>query len=112
MRTVGDAGSNDPHGFLFKCGHDGTVFVFIAVGKCDETGAETPDEFFLGGAVQFDRQDARMEVGELAEQGFFEALFIEESEVSIVGMATILQPDSATSLMAATRASPSATVGV
>ncbi len=74
-----------PMAFFSRAVMTGLFSIAVAVGKGDEAGTEAPDELLLGGAVELDRQDARVEVGELAEEGLLEAVFVEEAEVGVVG---------------------------
>ncbi len=62
----------------------GVFSKLVTVGKGNETGAEAPDKLLLGGAVQFNRQDARMEIGQFAEQGLFQAVLVEQAEIGVV----------------------------
>ncbi|CDN43932.1 hypothetical protein BN871_DV_00020 [Paenibacillus sp. P22] len=80
MRAAGDRRADDAHRLLLQRGQN--LGGIRGVG--DEAHPESPDVFFLGGAVHLDGQDALMDSGEAAEQRFMDGILEEQAEVGVV----------------------------
>ena len=85
MWTVGNLRTNDPHRLLLQGVQDQSFFVVVSFGEGNKAGTEAPDKLFLGGTVQFDGEDTRMQVGKFTKERFLHGVFVKKTKVSIIG---------------------------
>ncbi|MNN58421.1 hypothetical protein D3C81_1734690 [compost metagenome] len=63
VSAAGYGGADDPQRFLFQCGQQSLILCRIG----DKSDTEPPNIFFLRRTVHLNRQNARMQAGQLAE---------------------------------------------
>src|SRR6056297_273926 len=84
MRAIGDGRTDNPQGLFLEGGQQLSIFTRAAVSEGNKTDTEPPNKLLLGSAIQLDTQQPRVLIGQLTEQRFFQGIFVEQTEISIV----------------------------